>query len=723
MTKKAASARVETGSPNLDALPSGGLPKGSVTVLAGPPGSGKTVLSQQVCFHNATPARRALYFNTLSEPTAKHLRHLAPFAFFDPAKVGSAVHLVDLGELLRADGLGPAAALVKEHVKRLEPALVVIDSFKVFDDLEGSRERRRKFGYELAVNLMAWEVTALLLGEYGPDDVATNPLFSIVDGLVMLSQRERFGEQQRVVRVVKMRGTDHGRDEHSFALTPAGVDVFMPRVTMRREPRAPEGPRCRTGIVKFDALLGEGIPRGSSLLVGGVAGTGKTALLLEFIYRGALAGEKGVFFSFEETEERLLAAARGFGWRLAREIARGRVKIVFIAQPDISVERHLRMMHELVEAFGARRVAVDSASVFLHKVDDPQVAREKVFQLASVVQNLRAVGLFSTDIPYGSGMMSRFGVEETVVDGVVVLTSTQEGLERQRYLEVYKLRNTAHLKGRHSMVIGDGGVTVYPRYEADDDLRAAPQAVTSKRLATGVPGLDALVGGGLLERSVTLVSGAAGTGKSTLGLQFLAAGARRREPGLYVALEEGAEQLLRGADELGVPLRAAVAEGLVAIKYLSREHVRANQLFTIFSDAIRATKARRLVLDSASRIMTEGLTPEEARHLVHDLAARFRALGVTSLLTLEAKSLTFADLPADRGLSPIADNVLALRYVEAGASLRPTLRVIKTRTSAHDRGTHYLDLARGGLRVGDRLDPGPRPSAPRPARTRRGDAR
>lgn len=712
MTKKADIARVETGVRNLDGLLGGGLPKGSVTVLAGPPGSGKTTLSHQICFHNATPARRVLYFNTLSEPTAKKLRHLKPFAFFDAAKLESAVTFCDLGELLRGEGLGPAAALMMAQVKRVKPALVVIDSFKVFDDLEASRERLRKFDYELAVNLMAWEATALLLGEYGPGDLATNPLFSIVDGLITLTQRQRFGEQQRLLQVVKMRGTDHDRNEHTFALTTGGVEVFVPRATMRRDNRSSAGTRCRTGISKLDALLGEGIPRGSSLLVGGVAGTGKTALLLEFVYRGALAGEKGVFFSFEETTERLLAAARGFGWTLDREIARGRVEIVFIPQPDVSVDRHLAMMHERIIALGAQRVAVDSVSVFLHKLDDPQVGREKLFQLASAVQNVHAVGFFATDIPYGSDQLSRLGVEETVVDGVVLLTSTQEGLGRQRYLEIYKLRNTAHLKGRHSMVIGEGGVTIYPRYEAEAELLAPPLPVTSKRLPSGVPGLDALLGGGLLERSVTLVSGATGTGKSTLGLQFLVEGARRREPGLYVALEEGAEQLLRSADELGLPLRAAVAKGLVEIVYLSREHVRANQLFSIFSDAIRANKTRRLVLDSASRVMTEGLTPEESRLLLYNLVARFRTLGVTSLLTLEAKSLFFADLPADRGLSPVADNVLLLRYAQTPGGLQPTVRVIKTRTSVHDWNAHRLDLTPRGLRVGAPVDEAP------PARAR-----
>src|SRR6185295_2869842 len=136
-----------------------------------------------------------------------------------------------------------------------------------------------------------------------------------------------------------------------------------PRVTIQRKPGEElqtEVSRCAIGISKLDTLLGDGIPRGSSLLIAGVAGTGKTVLLLEFLYRGALAGEKGIIFSFEETEERLRATARGLGWNLDHEIKKGTIEIVFIPQPNIQVERHLLMMQEHVEAFGARRVAIDS---------------------------------------------------------------------------------------------------------------------------------------------------------------------------------------------------------------------------------------------------------------------------------------------------------------------------------------------------------------------------
>jgi len=474
MTKKNSlpdSQRIETGVRNLDSILNGGIPKGSLTVLAGTPGAGKTILSQQIVFHNSTPEKRALVFQTLSEPSAKTLKYLSQFDYNDLNKLkDGSIEFVDLGKILRTSGLEPAISMMVEHIKRVKPTFVIIDSFKVFEDLAHSREELRKFTYEVAIHLMVWECTAFLLGEFSEKDIESNPLFSIVDGIISLKTREDADEVLRYIRVIKMRGTDHSRDEHSVSITSRGMGVYAPRVTIRRDTQVDlyvkgNGPaRAKLGISKIDQLLGEGVPYGSSFLVSGVAGTGKTLLSLEFIYRGAAEfGEKGIFFSFEETEERLRAVGRGLGWDLDGQIKKGNIEIICIAQPDIRVEEHLLMMHERIERLKARRIAVDSASLFLHKVSDSRIARERVYQLATLVQRAQGIGFLNTDIPYGSNGISRFGVEETIVDGVILLTSSVQGFDRERFIEIYKLRNTSHLVGRHRMDIAHGGLRIEPR--------------------------------------------------------------------------------------------------------------------------------------------------------------------------------------------------------------------------------------------------------------------
>src|SRR3989338_2627635 len=125
-----------------------------------------------------------------------------------------------------------------------------------------------------------------------------------------------------------------------------------------------------------------------------------------------------------------------------------------------------------IERRGAKRIAIDSASVFVHKIIDPQMIREKMFQLATLVQMAQGIGFFSTDIPYGSEKISRFGVEETVVDGIILLTSTVNGLKRERFLEIYKLRNTAHVNGKHKMSIKHGGITIQPSEHRGRDRKS-----------------------------------------------------------------------------------------------------------------------------------------------------------------------------------------------------------------------------------------------------------
>jgi circadian clock protein KaiC len=215
-----------------------------------------------------------------------------------------------------------------------------------------------------------------------------------------------------------------------------------------------------------------------------------------------------------------------------------------------------------------------------------------------------------------------------------------------------------------------------------------------------------LLGRGFLERSVTLVSGPSGIGKTTLATQFIVEGAKRKEPGLFVAFEEGPAQIMNAAEQLGLPLKTAIDEGLVEIIYLSREHVRENQFLSILADKIQAKKTRRLSLDSVSSVMAEGLAPGEARRLLQSLVRRFKLLGVTSLLTLESSSIDAFESPALRGLSPLADNAILLRYIEVGFGLRPALTVLKTRGSAHSFDTHYLSLVKGGARVGAGIDIG-----------------
>jgi circadian clock protein KaiC len=249
------------------------------------------------------------------------------------------------------------------------------------------------------------------------------------------------------------------------------------------------------------------------------------------------------------------------------------------------------------------------------------------------------------------------------------------------------------------MEIGPGGVTIFPRYSLEAASWEPPPSLDlSRRLASGVAGLDALLGGGLLERSVTLLSGSPGTGKTTLGLQFLLAGAEAGEPGLYVSLEEGPDQIRDSAVALGLSLQGAVDGGLLHLLYLSR--YRADQFFSLLAEPIERYGVRRLVLDSVSHLSAENLPPKTLQEILYSLVGRFKKLGVTSLLTIEAAVLCSIEPITGLGLSPVADNLIVLRYRREQEHLAPSLTIVKTRGSPHDTKTHAYTVGPGGIRLG-----------------------
>lgn len=202
-------------------------------------------------------------------------------------------------------------------------------------------------------------------------------------------------------------------------------------------------PRSKVGIAKLDDLLGTGVLPGSSFLVSGSAGTGKTTLLLEFIYRGAKEfGEKGILFTFEETIERILAHARGMKWDIDSEIKKGNIEIVFIPRPNDLTDKNLEVIQDLIKKMAAKRVAIDS-SVFVHNISEPLVVRKKMLRLATFVKEIQAIGLFSANLPFGGQEIDRFSTADTFVDGIILLTTANNDrtLKRERFMKFYKLRN------------------------------------------------------------------------------------------------------------------------------------------------------------------------------------------------------------------------------------------------------------------------------------------
>ncbi|MHB1417608.1 MAG: ATPase domain-containing protein [Chloroflexota bacterium] len=459
--------RFSTGIPPLDDILGGGVPVYAVVVLAGEPGTGKTILAQQMLFANAAAGRKGLYLTTLSESPIKTARYQSSFTFFDPDKFGESVVYMDIGETIRRHGLGQAVEVIADALRANQPDMVVIDSFRAIHDLAAEPGEVRTFVYDLAVELSAIQATSFLVGEYDVGDLADMAEFAVADGIIWLSLERANAVTRRFLRVLKMRGVKHQTTPFSFTISGDGISLYaLPEAG----PSTGQGPAGEsavpTGVPGLDELLRGGIPAGSPLLVSGQAGTGKTTLGMQYLYHGALDyGEKGVYFSYEEAPEQILRNASRFGWDMGRLVGQGQLMIYHTPLPAINPDAEIVNIRKTIVETGARRVVVDSLTMLMHGIDDPDIVRRQVYSLARVFREAGCAALLITDPPVGSELISRFGVEESILDGVLVLRSVREERDRRRYVEIYKMRGVNHATGDNLVRITPEGIRVFPRTE------------------------------------------------------------------------------------------------------------------------------------------------------------------------------------------------------------------------------------------------------------------
>ena len=224
-------ARISTGSSQADEILGGGFPTSSINIIMGQPGTGKTIFAEQLLFHNAKGDRPLLYLTTLSEPMAKVVSYAQRLRFFDVNKVGNGVMYDDLGAELSAEGPAILVPRVLELIKRLSPAVIVIDSFKAVHDLAQSTQEMRRMVSALAGVLSAYDVTAFLLGEYTQQNIEAYPEFAVADSIVQFERQALGGRDERYMRVLKLRGSRYLEGQHAFRITDDGLCVFPRLVT------------------------------------------------------------------------------------------------------------------------------------------------------------------------------------------------------------------------------------------------------------------------------------------------------------------------------------------------------------------------------------------------------------------------------------------------------------------------------------------------------------
>jgi circadian clock protein KaiC len=457
--------RLTTGLADLDMILGGGLIPGSVVILAGPPGSGKTILAQQICFNRATAEHKAVYYTTLSEPHSKLVEHLEAFPFFDSGGLDSRVEYVHLGDMLRdTDDLAP---LIDEVVRKAlddEPALVVIDSTKMLSDFVSDQALRTAL-YDLMSRVAHSGAVLLLLGEYTPEEMLTGVEFALADGIVHLAYQSREPVDRRTLRVVKMRGTTHLGGAHTVQITADGFQVF-PRVESFLTDDVPPGAgRVPTGLSGLDALMDGGIPNADATLLLGPSGVGKTVGCLNYLAEGLNRGEHCLYVTFQDTVDQLTRVAGEFGWDLAAACADGRLMISHVPVGKLELDVVAAVIRHRLAGGGVTRIVIDSLAEMAHAARE---AERFPAYLRSLLGVVRAAG---ASLWVTSETRTLRPMEEPLVGlmflfhNVVQIRYIERCAEVGRVLNVLKMRHSRHDNGVHACHMTDDGLAVGDRLD------------------------------------------------------------------------------------------------------------------------------------------------------------------------------------------------------------------------------------------------------------------
>jgi circadian clock protein KaiC len=468
--------------PGLDTVLGGGLPEYSFNLIAGGPGSGKTTLAHQIMFTNATVERPALYFTVLGEPTIKMLRYQRQFSFFDPDLAGSAIQFINLSAEVMEQDLGEVLQRIVSEIERTKPGIVVVDSFRSIGGQHGTSERGAtseldQFVQRLALHLTTWEITSFLLGEYTEEE-QRNPVFTVADGILWLSQATDRNSVVRRLQVIKTRGRAQMPGLHTIRITDAGLQIFprIPEQTRKRQ--LPKRERLSTGVPGIDEMIGGGVIAGDAVMLTGPAGSGKSTVATQFMVAGLAKGETGVIAVFEEYPEEYLARANTRNPDVGEMIKAGKLEVIYLRPLDLSVDEALAAILEAVERLGAKRVVIDSLSGFEVALAPTfrEDFRESLYRLVGTLTATGVTVFMTAEVSEGF-REARFTTEKVsfITDEIIIQRYVEIEGELRRVMAVIKMRGSDHShEFRTYKVTAKGVVVGGPLTEYDGIITGVP---------------------------------------------------------------------------------------------------------------------------------------------------------------------------------------------------------------------------------------------------------
>jgi circadian clock protein KaiC len=461
-------------------------------------------------------------------------------------------------------------------------------------------------------------------------------------------------------------------------------------------------PKAPTGIGGLDEITGGGLPRGRPTLVCGRAGCGKTLLAMEFLVRGALQyNEPGVFMAFEETAAELGENVRSLGFDLAELVEQKKLALDYIRierseieeTGDYDLDGLFVRLNYAIDSIGAKRVVLDTVETLFSGLSNAGIVRAELRRMFRWLKDKGVTAIITGE--RGEGTLTRHGLEEYVSDCVILLDHRVTEQVSTRRLRIVKYRGSVHGTNEYPFLIDEDGISVLPITSL-----GLSHDVSDERILTGIPRLDSMLGGrGYYRGSTVLVTGAAGSGKSSVAAHFAQAACQRGERCLYFAFEESPGQIVRNMRSIGLPLEPWVKQGLLRFHATrSSLHGLETHLAT-FQKLVRDFQPHVVIVDPVSNLTRAG-SLQDATAMLTRLIDFLKSLGVTALLT-SMSSPKPAQEETELNISSLVDTWLLLRDIELGGERNRAMYVLKSRGMAHSNQIREYLLTDHGIELAD----------------------
>ena len=458
----------------------------------------------------------------------------------------------------------------------------------------------------------------------------------------------------------------------------------------------------RTGIPGFDEITGGGLPAGRPTLVCGSAGAGKTLFAMEFLVRGAmLYDEPGVFMSFEETSQELATNVASLGFDLQQLSADKKLILdyVFIERSEIEETGEydleglfLRLGHA-IEQIGAKRVVLDTLEALFAALPNEAIIRAELRRLFRWLKEKQVTALITCE--RGEGTLTRYGLEEYVADCVILLDHRVQNQISTRRMRIIKYRGTSHGTNEYPFLIDENGFSVLPITSL-----ALTHKAPTQRVSTGIPRLDTmLAGNGFYRGSSILVSGTAGTGKSTIAAHFVDAACQRGERALFFAFEESQDQIIRNMRSIGIDLEPYVKQGLLKFHNARPSNFGLEVHLALIHKAITEYKPDVVTIDPITNFLAVADAPA-TKSMLTRLIDFLKTQQITAMFTSLTSSTTDLE-DSVVGVSSLMDVWLLVKNIESNGERNRGLYILKARGLAHSNQIREFLLTDNGIRLID----------------------